>query len=212
MAQQNPIDIIYQRAIQGKTQEQRENISYMFNKPLVAGGCFSSAQYMTDDEYFRRIDEKKKSLGLYARAVEQIGLDPEELQEIPPVCLENFVFNDAWTKTTQSGLRVSSSYQVSWIFFSAEQIYLYQYTMYMDEDKKREDTEEYFYQDVTAFVTKSQSEKAKNTDGTTVDVETTKLGIVVPGTTLMVAVNDTDSTFRNSVKAMKFKLREKKNG
>ena len=82
----------------------------------------------------------------------------------------------------------------------------------MDEDKKREDTEEYFYQDVTAFVTKSQSEKAKNTDGTTVDVETTKLGIVVPGTTLMVAVNDTDSTFRNSVKAMKFKLREKKNG
>lgn len=211
MAQQNPIDIMYQNAIQGKTEEQRQNIAYLFNKPVVAGGCFKSAQYMTDEEYLRRVNEKKKSLGLYARAIEQIGLDIEELQEIPPVGLENFIYNNEWVKQTKTGLWVSSAYEVTWIFFSNDQIYLYQYIFNMDEDRKKEFTEEYFHQDVTAFTTRSETETSTNINGFSQSIETTKLGIVVPGTTLSVAVNDANSEFRQKLQAMKYKLREKKN-
>ena len=51
--QQNPVDIAYGNAIQGKNEEQRKVISYLFDKPISGGGCFSSDVYLSDDEFMQ---------------------------------------------------------------------------------------------------------------------------------------------------------------
>ena len=210
MAQYDPIEQAYLNAILGKTEQQRHVISYMFDKPKVAGGCFKSPEFMTDDEYLDIVRRTRDSLNLRQRALDKIGLDEDELQEMPPVCFEGFYFHDNWAKKNRAGNYVSSCYQVSWLFFSSEQVYLYQYIIYLDEDKKKESTEEYFYTDVTSFATRTESESAKNNRGEKWEVETTKFAMIVPGATLTVALENSPD-FEDSIKRMKYKLREKKN-
>ena len=210
-SQPNPIDELYQRVIQGKSEEQRQVISYFFGKPKTAGGCGSSAVYMTDEEYMQIVRQHRDALNLKQKAINKIGLDEDELSEMPPVCFEGFYFKDAWTKKTKTNERVSSCYQVSWLFFSADQIYLYQYIMYFDEDKKKESTEEYFYTDVTSFSTSSETETAHGLGDEKFEVETNKFAMIVPGATLTVALEDSAGDFEDAIKRMKFKLREKKN-
>ena len=210
MANQTPQDIAYERAIAGKTEEQRQVIAYLFGKPKTAGGCMSSDEYMNDEEYMTLVRLKRDSLDLRKKALAKIGLDEDELQETPPVSFEGFTFRDAWAKKTAKQY-VSSCYQVSWIFFSSTQVYLYQYVIYMDEDKKKESTEEYFYQDVTSFSTRTETESAKNNAGQKFEIETVKFAVIVPGATLTVAVEDSQGDFEEAIKRMKNKLREKKN-
>ena len=209
--QDNPQDIIYARAIAGKSEEQRKVISYLFDKPITQGGCTGSDTYLSDDEFMQIVRNKRDSLDLYKKAINKIGIDEDELAEMPPVCFEGFFFKEAWAKKTKSGDFVSSCYQVSWIFFSSDQIYLYQYIIYLDEDKKKESTEEYFYTDVTSFATRSETESAKNNAGEKWEVETNKFAMIVPGATLTVAVEDSAGDFEEAIKRMKHKLREKKN-
>jgi len=199
----NPNQQLLNSAIVGKTPDQVKVLKY-FLKPE---GCMS--KNMSDDEYFSMVIAKRDALNLKARALGKIGLDEDELQEIPPVMFEGFTFQDAWAKKRANGNWVSSSYQISWLFFSTTQVYLYQYVIYMDEDKKREYSEEYFYKDVTNFSTRSETEKAKGTLGNSIEVETTKFALVVPGATLTVAVEGSKN-FEDAIQAMKQKLREKK--
>jgi hypothetical protein len=208
--QPDPMEDAYIRAISGKTTEQRNVIAYFFNKPITEGGCLKEAEYMSDDEYLQIVRSKRDSLDLRTKAINKIGLDEDELSEMPPVCFEGFTFKDAWAKKNKSGQYVSSCYQVSWLFFSSEQIYLYQYVIYLDENKKKESTEEYFYSDVTSFATRTESESAKNSFGAKVDVETNKFAMVVPGATLTVALEDSAGDFEDAIRRMKHKLREKK--
>ena len=208
--QESALDVAYRMAINGKKEEQRKVISYLFDKPVTEGGCFDNDKFMTDEEFMQIVKEKRDSLDLYNRAIKKIGLDEDELAEMPPVCFEGFIFDKVWAKKTKSGDYVSSSYQVSWIFFSSDQIYLYQYIIYLDEDKKKESTEEYFYTDVTSFATRTETETAKN-GGQDYEVETSKFVMVVPGATLSVAVEDSAGDFEEAVRRMKHKLREKKN-
>ncbi|HRS64319.1 MAG TPA: hypothetical protein P5519_00340 [Spirochaetia bacterium] len=199
----NPNQQLLNSAIAGKTPDQVKVLKY-FLKPE---GCMS--KNMSDDEYFSMVIAKRDALNLKARALGKIGLDEDELQEIPPVMFEGFTFQDAWAKKRANGNWVSSSYQISWLFFSTTQVYLYQYVIYMDEDKKREYSEEYFYKDVTNFSTRSETEKTKGTLGNSIEVETTKFALVVPGATLTVAIEGSKN-FEDAIQAMKQKLREKK--
>ena len=80
----------------------------------------------------------------------------------------------------------------------------------MDEDKKSESTEEYFYRDVTSFTTRTETEAAKDIHGNKVEVESNKFAMIVPGATLCVALDDTNGDFEAAIQGMKQKLREKK--
>ena len=187
---------LIQQASRGKNAEQIKVIEYF----LKSEGCFS--KNMTDDEYMAIVRKK--------RALSKIGLDEDELQEIPPIMFEGFTFKNAWSKRRANGNWVSSAYQVSWLFFSATEVYIYQYTMNMDEDKKSESTEEYFYRDVTSFNSRTETEDAKDNHGNKIEVESNKFCIVVPGATLTVALQDTTGDFESAIQGMKQKLREKK--
>lgn len=195
---------LIQQASVGKNEEQRKVIEYF----LKQEGCLS--KNMTDDEYLALVRRKRDSLNLKQKALSKIGLDEDELQEIPPIMFEGFTFKNAWSKRRANGNWVSSAYQVSWLFFSATEVYIYQYIINMDEDKKSESTEEYFYRDVTSFNTRTETENAKDIHGNKIEVESNKFAIIVPGATLCVALDDTNGDFEAAIQSMKQKLREKK--
>lgn len=131
---------------QGKTPEQKKVIEYFCKE-----GCMTKT--MDDEEYLSMVRAKRDSLNLRQKALTKIGLDEDEVSEIPPASFEGFVYKNAYAKKRANGNWVSSSYQVAWLFFSSTQIYIYRYTFNMDEDKKTESTDEFFYKDVTSFST-----------------------------------------------------------
>ncbi len=188
---------------QGKTAEQQEVIKYFCQEGCLTGKTIS------DDEYLSKVRAKRDSLNLRQKALNKIGLDEDEVSEIPPAMFEGFIYKNAYAKKNSSGRWVSSAYQVSWIFFSATQIYIYRHTFNMDEDKKNESTDEFFYKDVTSFSTSSETETAHGLSDNKFEVETNKFCMVVPGDKLFVSMDGvTDS--EAIIQAMKQKLREKK--
>lgn len=155
------------------------------------------------------VTKKSDSLNLRSKALSKIGLDEDEVNEIPPAVFEGYVFKNAFAKKRADGNWVSSAYQVAWLFFSSTQIYVYRYTFNMDEDKKQESTDEFFYKDVTSFSTSSETETAYGLGDEKFEVETNKFKMVVPGDKIFVSM-DGVSNSEDIIQAMKQKLREKK--
>jgi len=187
---------------QGKTPEQQKVIEYFCKE-----GCMTKT--MDDEEYLSMVRAKRDSLNLRQKALNKIGLDEDEVSEIPPASFEGFVYKNAYAKKRANGNWVSSSYQVAWLFFSSTQIYIYRYTFNMDEDKKTESTDEFFYKDVTSFSTSSESEQAHGIGDKKFEVESNKFKMVVPGDQIFVSM-DGISNSEDIIQAMKQKLREKK--
>ena len=186
----------------GKTEEQAKVITYFVQKNRWK-------KNLSDDEYLSLVRKKCDSLKLKERALGKIGLDEDQVNEISPAMFEGFVFDNAYAKKSANGEWVSSSYQVSWVFFGSEQIYLYAYTLNMDDDNKKERTDEFFYRDVTSFSTASETETAKDNEGKQIKVDSNKFALVVPGDKLylsMDGVKDSESI----IQGVKQKLREKK--
>ena len=187
----------------GKSAEQVKVIEYFCKQE----GCLS--KNLSDDEYSQMVIKKRDSLNLRQKALNKIGLDEDEVSEIPPAVFEGYVFKNAFAKKRADGNWVSSAYQVAWLFFSSTQIYVYRYTFNMDEDKKTESTDEFFYKDVTSFSTSSETETAHGLGDRKFEVETNKFKMVVPGDKIYVSM-DGISDSESIIQAMKQKLREKK--
>jgi len=194
------------KLFKNKTKEQIEVIKYFQKKEGIL--CFLSIT-MTDDAYMALVKAKCDSLNLKQKALDNIGLDEDEVKEIPPAMFEGFVFGDAYAKKRANGDWVSSRYQVTWLFFSATQVYVYSYTFRMDEDSKSEKTDEYFYKDVTSFSTSSESEEATDTNNKKFKVESNKFAMRVGGEPFFMSM-DGVSNAEQIIQGMKQKLREKK--
>lgn len=194
---------LIEQACRGKTDEQRKVIEYFCKQE----GCLS--KNITDDEYMALVRKKRDSMNFRAKALNKIGLDEDEVNEIAPAMFEGFVFKNAYAKQKANGTWVSSSYQVSWVFFSSTQVYIYRHTFHMDEDKKNESTDEFFYKDVTSFSTSSESEVAHGLGDKKFEVESNKFCMVVPGDKLYVSMDGVADS-ESIIQAMKQKLREKK--
>ena len=201
MAQAN--EQLLEQYKRGKNADQQKVIDYFCKEE----GCMS--KNMTDDEYSQMVIRKRDSLNLRANAVSKSCLDEDEVSEIPPAVFEGYVFKNAFAKKRANGNWVSSAYQVAWLFFSSMQIYVYRYTFNMDEDKKQESTDEFFYKDVTSFSTSSETETAHGLGDEKFEVESNKFKMVVPGDKIFVSM-DGVSNSEDIIQAMKQKLREKK--
>lgn len=194
---------LLERACRGKTKDQRRVIEYFCKEE----GCFS--KNMTDEEYLQLFYRKKDSMDFKRMAMEKCGLDEDDVYEIEPAMLQGFVFENAYAKRLANGEWISSSYQVSWIFFTSDQLNIYRYTFNMDDDKIKESTDQFYYKDVTALSTASETEEAHDIKGQKFEVESSMFKMVVPGEKIVVSMNgvlDADSKIR----AMKQKLKEKK--
>lgn len=194
---------LIKQACMGKTEEQKKVIEYFCKQE----GCLF--KNMTDDEYMQLVFRKRDSMNFRAKALSKIGLDEEEVSEIPPAMFQGFVYKNAYAKKRANGQWVSSAYQVAWVFFSSTQVYIYRYTFNMDEDKKNESTDEFFYKDVTSFSTSSVTETAHGLGDKKFEVESNKFSMVVPGDKLYVSMDGVVDS-ESIIQAMKQKLREKK--
>ncbi len=206
----------------GKSKEQRDVIDFFASEYGGSGcGCLKRGlKSMSMDEYQRKIGERCNSLNIKNRAMEKIGLDESEINEIPPICLSSYVFDDdAWVNV-DGNVAVSSKYCVSWVFFSATQMYTYSYTFDMTSDNTNEITNDFFYQDISCFTTESRlverimTETGKGCFGKGESsykqnyiVDTLK--ITVPGTSYIVSMKDAGAQAQ-SIQAAKAMLRERK--
>ncbi|MCI5451614.1 hypothetical protein MR532_07180 [bacterium] len=197
--------------IKGRNDDQKAVIRYFCNEPA----CLSKKP-MTDEEYDSMVLKVLNSNDYKQKALGKIGLDEDQVQEIEPVHFEGYQFDkQSLTKLGKDGKYRSSKYQVSWLFFSATQVYLYQNTFNMDEDGKKESTEEYFYRDITNFSTSSDTVEtpfydAKKDETFLKNVDSNRFAITVPGDKFYCSLEQNDYTER-AIQGMKAMLREKKN-
>jgi hypothetical protein len=195
----------------GRTKEQKDVIRY-----FLVDGCL--AKTISDAEYDAMLRRKVDNLKLRERAINKIGLDESEIQEIKPVNLEGYRFDkNAYTMYGKDKLWRTSKYEVTWIFASDRQLYVYSYQLNLDEDGKRERTEEYFWKDITNFSTITETREVgvdwdskKGEYKSRKNVDEQNFAIVVPGDKYTCASN-ADESVERAIQAMKAKLREKKN-
>jgi hypothetical protein len=180
-------------------------------------GCLGFlAKTVKDAEYDALVKSTLATLNSKQNAINKIGLDESELKEIDPVTFEGYVYGDNnFAKRGKDNLWRSSKYQISWLFFTDKQVFLYQYTLNFDEDGKKEATEEYFWKDITNFSTssdtieqtyydyKAKQEKKEN-------VQSSRFALTVPGDKFYCWMEQSDDKER-AIQGMKAKLREKKN-
>jgi len=204
------------RILKGRTAEQQKVIKYFFG----SGGCLSST--ISDSEYESLVRAKANSIDFKQKALDKIGLDESQVQEIEPVHFEGYYSDEkrTYARRGKDGIWRSSAFQISWIFFSSTQVYVYQYTFNMDEDGKKEATEEYFYKDITNFSTSSDTIEKEVLESTSCtgkstyrrsNVDVDRFSLIVPGDRFNCSMEKNDYTER-SIQGMKAKLREKKNG
>ncbi|MBQ0090470.1 MAG: hypothetical protein KBT27_14175 [Prevotellaceae bacterium] len=197
--------------IKGRNEDQKAVIRYFCNDPA----CLSKKP-ISDAEYDQMVLDVLNSNDYKQKALNKIGLDEDQVKEIEPVHFEGFQFDkQSLAKLGDDGKYRSSKYQVSWLFFSTTQVYLYQNTFNMDEDGKKEATEEYFYKDITNFSTSSDTvetpfyDKEKMKD-VLKNVDSNRFAITVPGDKFYCSLEQNDYTER-AIQGMKAMLREKKN-
>lgn len=192
-----------------RNSDQKQVIRY-----FMLDGCLKKT--MSDQEYDAKVRAYAERLNVRERAMNKIGLDESELKEIEPVHFEGYYFDEKKTffKVGKDGLYRSSAYQISWLFFSSTQVYLYQYTFNMDEDGKRECTEEYFYKDITNFSTSADTVETpywsqKEKKWLLQNVDSNRFKLIVPGDSFYCVMEQNEYTER-AIQGMKAKLREKK--
>jgi hypothetical protein len=203
------------KLLEGRTPEQQKVIRYFTG----GGGCLSGS--MADEEYEALVKQRATSMDFRQKALDKIGVDESQVNEIEPVHFEAYLVEEKRTfaKLGKDRKWRSSAYQITWLFFSSTQVYVYQYTFNMDEDSKKENTEDYFYKDVTNFSASSDTVEKEIPEETGCmggevkftrkTVEMDKFALVVPGDKFYCAMRKTDET-EKQIQAMKAKLREKK--
>ena len=210
-----------EKALKGRNQEQQKVIRYFYED----GGCFGGS--MSDEEYEGQVMTRAKSMDFKKKALGKLGLDEDQVKEVEPIHLEGYYYSHKKDKTQTRSLRGkddkwrSSAYQITWIFLSSTQVFVYQYTFNMDEDSVKEKTLDYFFKDVTSFSATSETYESKKykkscTGSTSDDFEllyheANLFILTVPGDKLYCAMELNDYTER-AIQGMKAKLREKKEG
>lgn len=191
------------------------------------GGCLKPKEWTIDD-YCAHVQKIVDSLNLKQRAMAKIALDESEISEIRPICLASFVRgNDLYVKTSADYSKyVTNKYAVTWIFFSAQQIYTYTYTFETTGDNVTELTRDFFYTDITCIRTEHEVEEAIYSSTSIAGCgclkkEDTKyvhhnrhwdtLQITVPNDSYSFCCRTT-SGIEDSIQAAKAMIREKKHG
>ena len=206
----------------GKSDEQKKVLDFFYDVYKKKGcGCFAKLiPTMTVSEYVALVQSKCDAIDTRAKAIAKIGVDESELNEIAPIALSSFVYDDDTLVKIEDRLAVSSQYAITWIFFGANQIYTYKYIFDTTSDDTYEFTNDFFYNDITCFST-SRFVKEKidivRTKGCLSSREdyvknnyvVDKFEIIVPGTSYQFSMRYNES-FDQSVQAAKAVLRAKK--
>lgn len=205
----------------GKNPEQQSVIDFFFSTANNGCGCLGGkGSSMSMNEYLNLVQSKVNKLDTRSKALQKIGLDESQISEIAPISLASFVFDDDVHVKVENGVAVSSQYALTWIFFSATQIYTYKYIFDTTSDNTWEVTNDFFYNDVTCLTTvrrvreKIDSYTGKGCFSSGIQyihnnyvVDTFE--IIVPGTSYSFSMRNGEA-YESSIQAAKAMLREKK--
>lgn len=209
--------------------EQKDLFERYFSAPTLKTGCLSKQKPITDGEYCGRVNSRKRSYNLYARAIAYLGVDEDSVKEIPPVEFEGYLrqSENPLNKPVfygASGL-YTNIYESTWFFFGDSEIYIYRFVFDMLSGSTFDESREICYKDVTSFAVKDLAEE--------VDIAIAQKGgcfrksgviaakaikrymrfrVVVPGENAdnLDYVMTADNNLSSKIHAMKQKLREKK--
>ena len=169
---------------------------------------------MSDEDYDSQVVAKQQALNLKKKALKKLGIDESDVQEVSPVEFVGFNYDGDYMATKF----YSSKYETTWLFFSENQIFMYNYIFDMTSQSKWERTEEYFYKDITKFSSSAESVEfvligkgclGENTYSKG-SYDISRFSIVVPGEKFTCATQGSDEIER-TIQGLKQKLREKKN-
>ncbi|MDR0970306.1 MAG: hypothetical protein LBM67_07205 [Lentimicrobiaceae bacterium] len=174
---------------------------------------------MSDNKYDAYVKSLIESRNLRQVALSKFDLDESELNELPPLCLSDYYFDEKdqiSVKRGKDGKDRSAAYQVSWLFFGTEKICLYQFTLNFDSNGQKEFTQEYYWKDITNITTLEETKTVyippKNGKGfpTPKLVNIKLLTLIVPGDKCNCFMPKGDTNIDKIIRGIKSKLTEKK--
>ena len=212
----------------GKTPEQKKVIDYF----LSEGGCLSKV--MKDAEYDQLVNKVLQSINWEEKVLSKLGIDKSQISEIEPIVTEGYYSYSSdlneddkllkafkvFYKTGKDDKFRSSAYQKTYMYFSSDQVYLYQMTFHMDKGDTEEVAKEFFYKDITSFTTISKTTEniSKKTSGCLKKKDSavkslttrTEFKLIVSGDEFSCSLNGSEMR-EDTLQGLKAKLREKKN-
>ena len=209
----------------GATEDQKDAIDYFIPN---GGALFNFFNAMTlglvgliysmffekekDKEYEQIVERLLASQDTYHRALDKIGLDESQLQEIEPVKFCGYDDSD-FVKFTVKGEYRTNKIMVAHLFFSDTQVYLYKIIFDTMKNDVYECNEECYYSDIVklrSVVNTKEHFKRKGclkAKWKRIPYQIQRFELFVPGTSFACC---TDGDISKQVEAMTFKVREKK--
>ncbi len=153
-----------------------------------------------------------EEMNLKQVAMKKIGVVQEQLSGVTPFDIAGSLYDEAWRKGVDGRFR-TSKHQISWLFFSEDQIFLYTVTFSLLNKKKIVNTFELFYKDIVSISitteTESRSGEKTGDEGSEV-IENQEFNLIVPGDKMHFAFTPDEET-NDSILGMRTRIREKKN-
>lgn len=199
----------------GRSADQQEIIHYFYDER----GCMKKG--IPDTNFDSNKDRQIAALNLKNKALNKLGVDEDQVKEVEPICLVGPVYNKGVRRRGVDNINRYSVNQITYIFCSSDQVYVYQYTINLDSDEQKERAEEYFYKDITNFTTIDDTEEFEFevtkggcmpvTENQRIKVDTNRFKIAIPGDEPFICAMVPNEETEGQIQALKAKLREKKN-
>ena len=156
-------------------------------------------------------------MNLRQTAMNKIGIGVEQIADIEPFFIYGALLNGAqdWYRKDANGVIRADHNEITWLFFSKDQVYLYNIKFRLTNGKRVETTQEFFYTDIVSVTIASETVSVDKRNCIDYDVteaiDVERFKLIVPGDKMDFAFTTTDGVTR-SIQLMKNKIREKKVG
>lgn len=175
----------------------------------------------SDQDFDAQIDQALT--GFKDRAMEKLGIDPEDVQYVEPVLIHGNHFYKALAKRGKDGRIRTSNHTATVLFFTENQIHSYRWDFALTDAKRhnRDEEDEFFYSDLANVnimtVSPSESEELDLNLVNVKEVEDLTYQVLQVKTTggigLRAAFSEEDGgEAQRAVKAARTLIREKKLG
>ncbi len=180
---------------------------------LAAGIGYLYWQYgtrPTDAEIQAEID--KLGAGARQAGMSRLGLDEAEIDLIPPVMIKgpDYAASRGAVKVGKDGIVRAAVNEVVVLFFSETEVHSYKSTRSLvDPNVHRESTDEYFYRDVVAVNTGTQSTKIP-VEGKQIDARFETFALTTSGGTSITCSAYDQGTLNQSIQGMRSLIKQRK--
>ena len=156
---------------------------------------------------------RERMTNIKSRALNRLGLDADEVKEVPPIVVSGYDFSrqniKAWIG--KDGKPRSNFYKAVVIFFSQNEMHIYTSTFSLDDTTEMEGTDVYFYQDIVSVSTAPNNIHVDGKDKNNgIDIQTIAFRLVTKGGTSVTVDMFNNYNVGRSVNAMRALLRERK--